>query len=314
MNFLCVCLLSSVAALRIPSESSAAGANIWKSTLSEEGTRPLQADPRRLSEEKTVTCKEAAAVAAPDRTATFSETKLEASFTCGGAYVTGLIPDKTETAQCLQIPTENTPTDIATVLGVQGKVSSTDQKFTVTLAKIPDEKRGHKIYYKCKNASDKDTCLVTLELPSKIGPTECAIDRVLKISLGKASPSINFKCAGGSMNPKPFEVGDGTCSTTPKVSNAVQVTDVDKQAGEFKATVGQHPNQAEQLCYTCTYANVPTLDGKHKDRTCSVIVTVEAAASSTSTVTTTSSARSILSTCGGMNILIAVFLAVGGFN
>lgn len=71
---------------------------------------------------------------------------------------------------CLQSPVATAPADIATVLNVQGKVSSSDQTFTVTLAKFPGE-RSQKIYYKCKKAED-DVCLVALLLPPATGSSK----------------------------------------------------------------------------------------------------------------------------------------------
>ncbi|PHJ14815.1 srs domain-containing protein [Cystoisospora suis] len=321
MKLFYVCLSSAVAAFAIKTSAvSAAGADVAalfnrKTNLNEEGEQQLQADPRRLSSNTPVTCKENITTEATERTATFSEKTLQASFTCGAGY-TELIPACTkDTLKCCENPQcTKDGADIATVLGVKGKAVKSDQTYTVTLERIPDNKRGQKIYYKCKK-SDSDVCLVALALP-KIEPNVCAIDKVLTYSLGKANSSASFKCPDGTMNLKPFEVSKGTCTETQKETSAVTLAGVSTGTGEYELTVDQLPNQTEQLCYTCTYSEVPSVDDlNHKTpRTCSVIVTVEAAASSTSTATTTSSARSILMTSGAMNVVIAMLLTVGFFN
>ncbi|PHJ16692.1 hypothetical protein CSUI_009490, partial [Cystoisospora suis] len=143
-----------------------------------------------------------------------------------------------------------------------------------------------------------------------------AIDKVLTYSLGKANPAASFKCPDGAVSSKAFAVSNGACTKTEKETNAVKLAGPETATKEYQLTVGQLPNQAEQLCYKCTYTGVPTVENntKTEERTCSVIVNVEAAASTTSTVTTTSSARSILMTSGLMNLLIAMFLTVGSFN
>ncbi|PHJ26117.1 sag-related sequence srs53c [Cystoisospora suis] len=325
MNFLFVCLSSAVAALAMPFEALPAGADVAvlfdrRLNLNEGGDHQLQGDPRRLSGKGDPdTCNtQYTAKGTPDKTVAFSETTLQALFTCGANFNHAVIPDcAAHSTQCCQDTAgTNDNAEIADVLGVKGKAVKSGQTVTVTLEKIPDDKRGQSIYYKCTKSNQSEFCLVALALPSAIGPNDCAIDKVVTISIGKTAPSANFKCAGGSMDLKPFEVTDGKCSANRKTTTAAQVTGVTREAGEFKVTVDQLPSQTEQLCYTCSYANVPEVEenSKKTTRTCSVIVAVEAAASTTSTVTTTSSARSILMTSGAMSVLIAMVLTVGTFN
>ncbi|PHJ16693.1 hypothetical protein CSUI_009491 [Cystoisospora suis] len=323
MKLVSVCLSSAVAALATTTSAvSAGGADVAalfsrKSNLSEEGNHQLQADPRRLSGETSVTCKDASKVERTDLTATFSEAKLQASFTCGGTYVNGLLPREKAT-QCFRGPTETAGVEISSVLGVNGKVSTSGNTHTVTLQKILDDKRDQKIYYRCTSSkgADQDFCLVTLSLP-KIGPNECAIDKALTFSLGKTASSAKFKCAGGQVSSTAFEVSkEGMCTNVQKQTKAVKLAEVGTETKEYQLTVDELPNQTEQLCYTCTYTDVPSLQDNNQTttRTCSVIVTVEAAASSTSTATTTSSAQCILTTSGAMNLFVAMFLIVAASN
>ncbi|PHJ15711.1 sag-related sequence srs53f [Cystoisospora suis] len=328
MKLFFVCLSSAVAALAIKTSAvSAAGGDVAalfdrSTNLNEEGNNQLQASPRRLSTKNAVTCDTKSTAEVPDKTATFNEKTLQASFTCGSSYTQGLIPACTATTAkcCIDAKAGNDDANIVTVLGVQGQVKKGTEDpntYTVTLEKIPDGKRGQKIYYKCKNSGDvaQDFCLVTLALP-EIGTSDCAIDRVLNISLGKTASSAKFKCTDGEMTLTPFGVNNGKCSEAEKQTSAVTLTEVDKATKEYQLTVGQLPSQTEQLCYTCTYTDVPSLQDNNQKtkRTCSVIVNVEAAASSTSTVATTSSARSIVTASGALNILVAMFVSLGGFN
>ncbi|PHJ16691.1 hypothetical protein CSUI_009489, partial [Cystoisospora suis] len=104
--------------------------------------------PRRLSTGNAVTCNENNKTEAPARTATFGEAKLQASFTCGQDY-TELVPACTQdTVKCCEnAECTNAGAEIATVLGVQGKAVKSAQTYTVTLERIPDNRRGQKIYY-----------------------------------------------------------------------------------------------------------------------------------------------------------------------
>ncbi|PHJ23817.1 hypothetical protein CSUI_002331 [Cystoisospora suis] len=321
MNLLFVCFSSAVAALAAEtSAASVAGADV--AVLLErpadlnEGNKQLQADPRRLADGDPQPCSQKFASNTPNVTATFSETKLQASFTCGSPYTQGFIPafspDANSVDKCCADANKNAESTIQTVLGVKGKADKTEQKVTVTLEKIPDAKRGQSIYYKCKNSDESDVCVVALKLPPEIGQNDCAIDKVITVPLKQTVSSADFKCVGGKMDLEPFEVSSGKCSNNKKTTNAATVTNVSGVAGEFKVTVDQRPNQTEELCYTCSYDQVPSVENTQTTttRTCSVIVTVEAAASSTSTVTTTSSAQSIVMTSAALSTLTGLLLTV----
>ncbi|PHJ16694.1 hypothetical protein CSUI_009492 [Cystoisospora suis] len=323
MRFSFICFSSAIAALAIKTPAASAGATDATAlreaqmNLNEEGDNPLQADPRRLSGGNAKTCNVAFA-SEPNLTATFSETKLQASFTCGETYNKGFVPEFTQDTntikKCCANPQDDTGAEIAEVLGVQGKAVKDNQTVTVTLQKIPDNKRGKSIYYKCRKTGVSDVCLVALELPPAIGENDCAVDKVVTIALNQMVSSADFKCVGGKMDLEPLEVTSGNCSNKKKTTNAVKVTEVKAQT-EFRVTVDQLPSHTEQLCYTCSYAEVPSVeDTQTTTRTCSVIVTVDGTESSTSTEATTSSGRSIIMTCGAMNLLIAMFLTVGAFS
>lgn len=176
MNFLFVCLSLAVAAL--PSEALPAGADVAvlfdrEVNLNEDANNQLQASPRRLSEKEADTCNEQyASSGTPNKTFTFSETTLQASFTCGAGFNHAVVPDCTaHPTQCCQ-DAEKTKDDaeIADVLGVKGKAVKENQTVTVTLEKIPDNKRGQSIYYKCTKAPGQsgEFCLVALTLPAPI--------------------------------------------------------------------------------------------------------------------------------------------------
>lgn len=182
MNFFLVCFSSAIAGVAIKTSAAfGAGGDVAvlpeaQMSLNGNGNHQLQADPRRLSEAGATPCNaESKADHSPNVAATFSETKLQASFTCGTPYDQGVTPEFTQdaktTVNCCSNPEDNAGTEIATVLGVQGKAVKDNQTVTVTLEKIPDDKRGQRIYYKCKKASS-GFCLVALELPPALGESK----------------------------------------------------------------------------------------------------------------------------------------------
>lgn len=138
MKLFLACLSSAVAALAIKTSAvSAAGADVAallnrETNLNDEGDNQLQPDLRRLSGETTVTCQGTPKDEAKDKTATFSEKTLQASFTCGGNYIQGLVPDcATSTGKCCQnAECRHENVEIATVLGVQGKAVKEEDNHT----------------------------------------------------------------------------------------------------------------------------------------------------------------------------------------
>lgn len=189
MKFLFLCFSSAVAALAVgTSAAPAPGPNVAalldsKMNLNEKGNKQSQAESRRLSEAGSPTCdkpyppeKQSANVIA-----TFSETTLQASFTCAGPYDQGFVPAFTQNTinNCCASPQDDAGSEIAKVLGVKGKAVKDNQTVVVTLEKIPD-KRDQKIYYRCNKTNASEFCLVALALPPPIGQSKSICKLVVR--------------------------------------------------------------------------------------------------------------------------------------
>ncbi|PHJ23503.1 hypothetical protein CSUI_002642 [Cystoisospora suis] len=235
----------------------------------------------------------------PVMTVTIDEKSLQAKFTCGNAFASGTVPEiGTSPRKCCKdaaCPSEN-EVDISNILDVDGKAELSNHTVTVTVAKVPDNKRGEKFYYKCKGSDN--TCLVAVALPSSLPDNECAIDRTVELSLSAPQTTVEFKC-NGELVTTPIEVKTGASCTGGQATNKLlQLDDSKAQNHTYTLSVAKLPNATTKLCYKCVYEGVPQLSDttKTETRTCSVMVTVAKAtpeSSETSTSTAPTSAASI---------------------
>lgn len=119
----------------------------------------------------TVTCNKKQETEAAEQTATVDEKTLQASFTCAEAFIHGIVPsiDASPITKCCKDVTcaGGTGVEISEAVNVEGKAVKSGNTVTVTLAKVPDESRGKKIFYKCKQ-DEQNLCVVTLKLPDTL--------------------------------------------------------------------------------------------------------------------------------------------------
>lgn len=148
----------------------------------QDGETQSQARPRRLSENG-VQCNEQS-TDSKIKTVDIDELTLQATFTCVAPFATflpetGAIGDGINKC-CKDKQCTEDPVEISAVFGVNGKAKrSTANTYTVTLPRIPDEKRGDtksKLFYVCREAPNKD-CVVAVGLPAQLGERKCFTSR-----------------------------------------------------------------------------------------------------------------------------------------
>ncbi|PHJ23504.1 sag-related sequence protein srs59b [Cystoisospora suis] len=241
----------------------------------------------------------------PTASVTIDEKSLQAKFTCGGEFTGGTVPNSSEPTKCCKNATCDPASDqanISDVLGVEGRAENNSHVVTVTVAKVPEAKRGAKFYYKCTHASKEgEFCLVMVSLPGSLPSNECAIDRTVELSLPAPHTTAVFKC-NGTLADKPVEVKTGdSCSGEPTKSAILTLTGGKNESHAYTLGVAELPDTTTKLCYECVYEDVPKLPNttEKEKRTCSVMVTVTGRGtpspegSKTSTSTSSTSSASI---------------------
>ncbi|PHJ23502.1 sag-related sequence srs53c [Cystoisospora suis] len=268
-------------------------------------------------------CKVKTTGEATTTTVTIDEKTLQAKFTCGAGFTGGTVPDLATPADTCckdQACNGGEKVTISSIIGVDAKAEKRENTVTVTLAKVPDGKRGEAFYYKCLAAARGagDYCLVAVRLPGPLENNDCAIDRTVALSLSAPETTADFKCSG-TLEKSPFVVKtDDSCTEEPAKNAILKLEETDPVGDTKTLGVAELPDTTTKLCYKCVYEEVPTVQNttKKERRTCNVIVTVAgkekpAPDSETSTSTSsTSSAPDAYATPGFVSPAVVAFSAV----
>ncbi|PHJ14876.1 sag-related sequence srs53f [Cystoisospora suis] len=198
-------------------------------------------------------------------------------------------------AQCNQ--------SIKSLVGVSGSTSmDNDTKIiTVKLDDTPTNTKG-KLYFRCKNSTPEQSCIVTVDMPEALGQNECNFDKNVSLpAISEPNTEATFQC-GGTPSSKPVTVNTQVYKGPECTGSASNLGDlvpgatlVDGGDGNYTLKVAALPTDAQDLCFKCDYPDPRNKAKVSATSTCKVTVAVSGTPKTT-TAPTTSATQGIVVT------------------